>query len=314
MNKTTNDRAVTRVPAAGLLATLAIMAIALAWLLMSQPGTAEADDISLVSNTNQTAPGGQALQGTEALATEFTTGSGTGAHLISSVQLRWRTNTTNTSAITVTINHDAGTNPGGVVATFTNPSALINGLNTFTLSDPVGLSPSTTYFLMATVSGSSQRTISLTSSGSQTGEAGWSIANSSRQRNDSGIWSSNNSVLVFDLLGATHDALVSNITETEHTGGTTGDSRVATSFTTGSAAKGYAVESVTIQMDSTTLAVSNMEVQIREGYGTSNQPRKHPVHLHQPLIHGGGRQRLHRRHSLPAEPRHQIFPGGQGPG
>ena len=94
---------------------LAVIAIAGAWLLMAQVAPAEADDISLVSNTGQTRTTEYGLANGEIYATKFTTGTG-GVHIVTGAQIRWRGNY-NTNNVTVSIN-ETGTNPGSTLATF----------------------------------------------------------------------------------------------------------------------------------------------------------------------------------------------------
>ncbi|MDE0196454.1 MAG: hypothetical protein OXP08_12985, partial [bacterium] len=96
-----------------------------------------------------------------------------------------------------------GTNPGALVATLTNPASLTaNAVNTFTAPANTVLAANTSYFIRMNrgLGFLTRASYGLTDSDSQTGAAGWSIADGSRYRPGSN-WVSHTQVLRFAVNG-----------------------------------------------------------------------------------------------------------------
>ena len=119
-------------------------------------------------------------------ATEFTTGSGT--YPLSSVAIRIGGHTTPPTPV-VEIYGNTGSNPGTLVATMTNPAAVVNNaLNIYTAPANITLAGNTTYWLVTrnadgNGSGFFVQTISTTSTDSGTA-AGWSIGEARFKNNN----------------------------------------------------------------------------------------------------------------------------------
>ena len=142
------------------------------------PQAAQAQN-TLVSNIDES---GYLLFNLNArLVTGFTTGSS--AAFVTSVTLPIE-KTGGSRGLSVSITSSRNGNPYQTVLSFTSPSSIRNGNNTFTVAsgeDPV-LDANTDYFIHVTQSGGSGDTLrwAHTQSDGQVGESGWSIANTGR--------------------------------------------------------------------------------------------------------------------------------------
>ncbi|MCY4210454.1 MAG: hypothetical protein OXE97_05315, partial [Gammaproteobacteria bacterium] len=131
----------------------------------------------LVSNTGQTNAAG--WRGPRAI--KFTTGSNSAGYTVSSVSLEINDFRNDGQSLTVKIQADGDT-PGAVVANLASPSTLVaRSNNTFTAPADTMLAANTTYFLAMYVStlASGSAGFQVTNSDEQTGETGWSIADTS---------------------------------------------------------------------------------------------------------------------------------------
>ena len=161
---------------------------------------------TLVSNTGQT----QSDKDVAEYATKFTTGSNTNGYTISSVAIQLSLTVVSGRSTVVTIRQGSGTNPGTLVATLTNPSRFrARALHTFNAPKNTVLNASTTYFLVVNDGRANNQannlSFSLTSSDTQTGATGWSIANGSRQK-ENGSWSGTSNSLRFAIRGVANAA------------------------------------------------------------------------------------------------------------
>ena len=162
-------------------------------LLIAFAPEAQAQTTTLVSNTGERA---STSTGGDMRGTQFTTGANSTGYTISSVDVLIRDAT---AAPTVTIRAN-GTNPTGtVIATLTAPATFTaNAVNTYTAPANTVLNANTTYWLR--VDATSSGKIGITSSNSETGATGWSIANGSRIL-FSGSWTVSNLSHIFAITG-----------------------------------------------------------------------------------------------------------------
>ena len=130
---------------------------------------------TLVSNTAQPANGRSVSNQTAGI--KITTGSSSAT--LTDVRLFVVTSNANT---VVTIRDGSTTDPtGAVIATLSNPATFTNrALNTFTAPANITLAASTTYWLVLNDGVFDIAGFGATSSDSQTGATGWSIANTTR--------------------------------------------------------------------------------------------------------------------------------------
>ena len=143
-------------------------------LLSPAPTGAQSGDTLLVSNLGSSTGTAPDLNTVEWAAVEFTTGSNTTGYTLSSVSLDGDSAQT-TVPLTVTLRDDGSDGPSStVLATFTNPSSWIDGVNVFTLSTPYELQPDTDYWVHTDASASilAHTGNTLLDSGSK---SGWSI-------------------------------------------------------------------------------------------------------------------------------------------
>ena len=152
--------------------------------------------INLVSNLP---PITTSLQFGSAIATDswvrssFTTGSN--PFILTSVTLQFRQNTANTNLFVRIYENNAGL-PGNLITSFTNPASISttvpHGADTvFTLTTPQTLAVNTSYWLVvgidAPVGTPGEYSWRGTNSFDQTGEAGWSIGDSSLFSGNQGL-------------------------------------------------------------------------------------------------------------------------------
>ena len=165
-----------------------------------EPQSAQAQgDVTLVSNTGETAGVPVELVDGVKYANKFKAGSHTKGYIIESVSILWHSQAGNVGDVTVTIDGGGGTDPGATISTLTNPDSLVNGENIFTIDGSLTLDPNTYYFVTVSASGDVGRT-SRTDSDSQTGVAGWEIADSARKAQGNN-WSANHRAMTFSVRG-----------------------------------------------------------------------------------------------------------------
>ena len=225
----------------------------------------------LVSNLAEGNVRQAALTNTQKYSTKFTTGSDRNGYRIDTVELNWdRADRTSVGNVLVTIDDGSAANPGSVVATLANPSAITAGANVFTASDAV-LDPSTTYFLTVTASGGTINDLDFTENDGQTGQAGWTIANKSRHYTGSAWEEEPEESLKFEIKGSVSYGLVSNLHETfgatQNLSSTV--SKFATKFTTGPSSSGWKVDSIDLLFLSSPSGLSNLTVTINDSSGST---------------------------------------------
>ena len=132
--------------------------------------------IKVVDNTGQSSDVSTSLGNDFAQA--FTTDSHRYGYWLTSVNIEFSTITTQ-PGYKVSIHADANGSPGAIQNTLTNPASLVQGVNSFTLSENTNLlmEPDTTYWVVLNVSSPGDAEVQLTASDSETGEPDWSIAN-----------------------------------------------------------------------------------------------------------------------------------------
>ena len=167
-------------------------------LLAGRMIEAQAQETVLVSNT----AANSFVKTARRTATKFTTGTSATGYTISSAGLSLK-DAPSSGTVTVTIRDGSGTDPGTVLATLSNPDALTaNAINTFTAPTNTVLAASTAYFLA--VEPGNGLTVDISFSNDETGAAGWSIANDSREGNDT--WGDASYSLKFSVSGTANPA------------------------------------------------------------------------------------------------------------
>ena len=133
--------------------------------------------IKVVDNTGQSSDVSTSLGNDFAQA--FTTDSHRYGYWLTSVDIEFSTITTQPD-YKVTIYRDNGGTPytSALSSTLKNPASLVQGVNSFTLSEnsSVFMRPDTTYWVALNVSSPGDAEVQLTASDSETGEPDWSIA------------------------------------------------------------------------------------------------------------------------------------------
>ena len=179
------------------------------------PATAQAQEIVLVSNTDETAGSSVRSIG----AQSFRTGS---AAVLTSVDIRLGINSVAGGVVLVRILEDDSGNPGAELVTLLNPSSIVDdAVNNFTA--PAGgtmLTASTTYYVVLAkdvggniTTGRGYRT---TGSHAQTGATDWEIGDSRRHSTGNTLWNTSSSVMMIAIKGtaASTDATLSGLTVT----------------------------------------------------------------------------------------------------
>ena len=189
----------------------------------------------------------------------FTTGSNTGGYRLTGVEIDMQlgSGATPPTSYSVKVCEDSSGAPGSACDTLSKPASLWTGINTFTASGAgIDLSRNTTYWLVvdSVSGGSGSVSIRKATSGNEDsgGEAGWSIANGSRDRSRAATsWNAPGAtphkIVVY---GYDKDPLlVSNTGQTTDSGGTNiVSSDAAQAFTTGSNTGDYRLTNVEIDM------------------------------------------------------------------
>jgi len=189
-------RAVSRFRPSGVRAAACALAAAFVLLLGTPPAQAQSA-VTLVSNTDH-------VSGTASnlfLAQSFTTGD-QGA-TVTAIRLQLGARGAANPRISVKLREDNAGTPGDLVATFTNPATLTgNALNTFNAPPNTVLAAGTTYWVSINEGISNRQHVRNASSNDQSGEAGWTIGDGRKFRNnESSNWSDSSQVVVFAIVG-----------------------------------------------------------------------------------------------------------------
>ena len=177
---------------------------------------------TFVSNTGEStltsfpASVGDTTSGQQTHAQQFTTGT---RILLKEVVVSVRD--IQTGAVPkVSIYTSSGNNPGTSLYVLTNPSSFGSNNQTFTAPEDAELAANTNYFVVLEETSDKFYRLHTTSSDAQTGETGWSIANTRRSRtSDGGSWSSNSNTLKIAVRGEpTHATGAPAITGTARVG------------------------------------------------------------------------------------------------
>ena len=180
---------------------VALVMLAALLVAVAAPPTALAAETTLVSNTGESTPSA----GSPFRAQSFTTGA-QGA-TISEIQVKL---IGHSGDVSVKLRKDAtsgcptgiGNCPGDLVATFTNPSSIVAGLNSFTAPAGTKLDASTTYWVTLHEGVSNRRNIPVTASDNQTGTTGWTIGDGSLWRqSESSDWQTSTNSLAIAVKG-----------------------------------------------------------------------------------------------------------------
>ena len=189
-------------------------ALAAAFSLLLAAGAAEAQtSIDLVSNLGTSSDG--SLTFSDDIAQRFTTGSRPSGYKLTRVDIRMRN--VGTPVYSVTVREGTSTAPSSTsVGTLTNPT-LTSGDADYqftTTGGGIDLKPDTQYWVMIDVSTSTSAIVRTTNSNDESGEAGWSISNSSLRRSHSstGSWSTNGEAVKMRVRGYAKPATVSSAT------------------------------------------------------------------------------------------------------
>ena len=145
-------------------------------LLLTAGAAGAQTPIKVVDNTGQSSDVSTSLGNDFAQA--FTTDSHRYGYWLTSVDIEFSSITTQ-PGYKVSIHADNGGTPYiFALGTLKNPASLVQGVNSFMLSEnsSVKLEPDTTYWVMLNVSSPGDAEVQLTASDSETGEPDWSIA------------------------------------------------------------------------------------------------------------------------------------------
>ena len=133
--------------------------------------------IKVVDNTGQSSDVSTSLGNDFAQA--FTTDSHRYGYWLTSVDIEFSTITTQPDyKVTIYRDNDGTPYTSALSSTLKNPASLVQGVNSFTLSEnsSVFMRPNTTYWVALNVSSPGDAEVQLTASDSETGEPDWSIA------------------------------------------------------------------------------------------------------------------------------------------
>ena len=221
---------------------------------------------TLVSNTHLST----VLWRDNFLAQSFETDSNLDGYTVSEVDIRFGETSDRSTSVKIRKNN-ADNEPGDLVATLANPGTLTaDSLNTFTAPAGTTLAANTTYWLTVNEGISSNRAeFALTNSDDETGETGWSIGDSSLNRNsETASWGGIDTSLLITIKG-TAIPTATVVSNTHLSGTESGNGFEAQSFETGANLDGYTVSEVDIRFGETSGRSTN--VKIREN-NADNQP------------------------------------------
>ena len=217
-----------------------------------QPTTQTA--VKLVGNTELASATPSSFNNDHAQA--FTTGSSSGAYVLTRIQLNLNRQSGAAPTYSVSIHSDSSGSPGALVGTLTNPASLPthSGLASFTAPDGgIRLTAETTYFAVIDVIVKGGATgVRTTASDDESGESDWRIANDGlfRANSSTGAWTTSTSSRKINVWGYALPVLVSNVGQTNHAdiGGLGVDH--GQQFTTGTHRHGYDLTGVEIDFAS----------------------------------------------------------------
>ena len=177
--------------------------------------------------------------------------------------------------ITVTLNESYVENPGRTLRTFSNPSSLVDGENTFTLDTPHLVDPDIRYFLLISASGTLNG-VRNREDNRQTADADWTIGNRARLY-DGSTWSSDTRSVMFSLTGYRNEEdprLVHNLDRgNSSVKAIPNNGRIATKFTTGDNRGGYQIDRVRIVWEFGNPAIDDNDLRVRIfSANASNEP------------------------------------------
>ena len=158
---------------------LALAAVFALPVLPGASGTAHAN--ALVSNIETTLTDRTRSLGTTDRAQGFTTGGYAASYTMTGVDLHLHFQGGTKPSFTVGIYSSSSGRPGTRLGTLRAPASLRSGINAFTHSG-IDLAANTTYFVVVDVTSTGIASVYTTREDSQTGAAGWSIADESRYR------------------------------------------------------------------------------------------------------------------------------------
>ena len=235
-----------RLPASALAVALSLLAAA----AIAQAQTA----VKLVGNTELAIATPSSFSNDHAQA--FTTGSSSGAYVLTRIQLNLNHTAGAAPTYSVSIHSDSSGSPGALVGTLTNPASLptTGGLASFTAPDGgIRLTAETTYFAVIDVSVKGGTTVvRTTASDDESGESDWRIANGGlfRANSSTGAWTPSTSSRKINVWGYALPVLVSNVGQANHAdiGGLGVDH--GQQFTTGTHRHGYDLTGVEIDFAS----------------------------------------------------------------
>ena len=191
---------------AGLLLVIAAIAVL---LIMPTAPTAQAVEVTLVSNLARTVVDTSSnINNGHTVAQSVVTGSS--HYTLGSVDVDIGALPTATGGISVKIySATSGGDPDSSLYTLSNPSSLSTGVNSFTAPDNATLSASTTYFVVvANTAGANGFKVKLTSSTAQTGETGWGIGDKRHTYQSGPSWRTFNNVALIAVKG---EAVTNNV-------------------------------------------------------------------------------------------------------
>ena len=155
-------------------------------VLLALPMQAEAQALTtFVNNTTSSTTSGSSHFG----AQSFETGSNSGGYTLSEVEIDLSHSSNQSTSLKIRKNNSSNL-PGDLVATLTNPATLGDGFYTFTAPASTTLAASTTYWISVNEGISARVSFQTTSETAETGEAGWSIADTRLWRSsEASVWS-----------------------------------------------------------------------------------------------------------------------------
>ncbi len=144
--------------------------------------------VSNLADTTTNSAGVSASAGSpgQNVAGEFTTGS---AANLADVTLSLAGNAALSAGFSVALYSDSGGSPGSNLVGLTGNSSPGTGIYVYTAATPYALSSGTSYWIVATESGSAGTLWNQTSDSSSTGEPGWSLGPTKYQPAVGGSWS-----------------------------------------------------------------------------------------------------------------------------
>ena len=215
------------------------------------------------------------LSAGEKVGSTFEVGKHETGYFITEVAISLRNTNIAADRITVTLNESYVENPGRTLRTFSNPSSLVDGENTFTLDTPHLVDPDIRYFLLISASGTLNGVRNREDNG-QTADADWATGNRARLY-DGSTWSWDTRSVMFSLTGYRNEEdprLVHNLDRgNSSVKAIPNNGRIATKFTTGDNRGGYQIDRVRIVWDFGNPAIDDNDLRVRIfSANASNEP------------------------------------------